>query len=200
MRDGTLGIPDGLIRLWTNPECRLQILALLVGVGVVVAASIVWMLRGDVADVEYWKALGYPGVFFLSFLGSVAVILPVPGLIAVCGAGGLELNLVALGLLSGAGETIGEMSGYAIGYGGRTVVEKRAFYEKVRLWMERRGTLVILLVSVIPNPFFDVVGIAAGGLRYPLPRFLAIVLVGKTLKGLIVAHTCFWLADFLPWG
>ena len=92
------------------------------------------------------------------------------------------------------------MSGYAIGYGGRTVVEKRAFYEKVRLWMERRGTLVILLVSVIPNPFFDVVGIAAGGLRYPLLRFLAIVLVGKTLKGLIVAHTCFWLADFLPWG
>jgi membrane protein YqaA with SNARE-associated domain len=200
MRDGTLGIPDGLIRLWTNPERRLQILALLVGVGVVVAASIVWMLRGDVADVEYWKAFGYPGVFFLSFLGSVSVILPVPGLIAVCGAGGLELNLVALGLFSGAGETIGEMSGYAIGYGGRTVVEKRAFYEKVRLWMERRGTLVILLVSVIPNPFFDVVGIAAGGLRYPLLRFLAIVLVGKTLKGLIVAHTCFWLADFLPWG
>ena len=82
MRDGTLGIPDGLIRLWTNPERRLQILALLVGVGVVVAASIVWMLRGDVADVEYWKAFGYPGVFFLSFLGSVSVILPVPGLIA----------------------------------------------------------------------------------------------------------------------
>ena len=199
MRLGTLTSVNGLTRLWSRPERRLQLVALVVGLGLVTATTIVVVLRGEVTNTDYWRTLGYPGVFFLSFLGSVAMVLPVPGLLAVCGAGGLELNLVLVGLLSGAGETIGEISGYSIGYGGRSMVEGRGPYERVRKWMQRRGGLVIFLVSLVPNPLFDLVGIAAGGLRFPLARFLAIVLVGKTLKGLIVGHTCFWIGQNLPW-
>ena len=199
MRLGTLTGVNGLTRRWSRPERRLQLLALVVGLGLVTATTVVLVLRGELTNTDYWKTLGYPGVFFLSFLGSVAMVLPVPGLLAVCGAGGLELNLIVVGLLSGVGETAGEISGYTIGYGGRSVVEGRRTYERVRKWMERRGTLVIFVVSLVPNPLFDLVGIAAGGLRFPLARFLATVLVGKTLKGLIVGHTCFWIGQHLPW-
>lgn len=199
MRLSASGRVEALARLWSKPERRLQLLVLLAGLGAVIAVTALWLLVADISRVEYWKALGYPGVFSLSFLGSAAMVLPVPGLIAVCGAGGLELNLIAVGLLSGVGETLGEISGYAIGYGGRTVIERRSFYDRIAQWMERRGALVIFIVSLIPNPVFDVVGIAAGGLRFPLVRFLAIVWLGKTLKGITVAQTCFWIVQWLPW-
>ena len=186
-------------RLWSRPERRLQLLVLAIGLAVVIAASVVWFLIGDVSDIGYWKTLGYPGVFFLNFLGSVGLVLPVPGLIALCGAVGLELNLFALGLLSGAAETMGEASGYAIGYGGQAVVERRRFYPRVKRWMEKRGTLIIFVVSLVPNPFFDVIGIVAGALRFPLVRFFGAVWVGKTMKGIIIAHTCVWITRWLPW-
>ena len=198
MRLGAQGRIGGLARLWSRPERRLQLLILAAALALVIGVTIAWALRVEVFDREYWKSLGYPGVFFLSFLGSVSMVLPVPGMITLCGVSVL-LNPVFLGLLAGTGETIGEVSGYAIGYGGRAVIERRSVYQKIRVWMERRGTLVIFVVSLIPNPFFDLVGIAAGGVRFPLYRFLVTVWAGKTLKSLIVAYLCFKGITLLPW-
>ena len=192
MRRVAKGRVAGITRLWTKRERRLPLLALVLGVGIAVT---VWSLRGYISGVE---AVGYPGVFFLSFLGSVAMVFPVPGLISVCGAS-VFLSPLLIGLIAGVGETIGEVSGYAIGYGGGTVVERRRFYPRLKHWMDTRGTLVIFLVSIIPNPVFDVVGIAAGGVRYPFTRFMVIVWVGKTIKGVMVAYTCYYGVTLLPW-
>ena len=49
---------------------------------------------------------------------------------------------------------------------------------------------MIFIVSLIPNPIFDVVGIAAGALRYSIWGFLAVVWTGKVLKFLIFAYAC----------
>ena len=65
--------------------------------------------------------------------------------------------------------------------------------------MIRWGIGVLLILSIIPNPIFDFVGIAAGALRYPMKRFLITVWVGKTLKGLIIAHVCFWIVEWVRW-
>ena len=61
--------------------------------------------------------------------------------------------------------------------------------------MDRRGTLVVFVFSVLPNPVFDFVGIAAGSTHYPLRRFIAAVFAGKIIKDLVVAYTC----SVLPW-
>ena len=188
----------GLGRFLSKPDRRLQIVVLVAGLGTVAGVTVAWLLSGDVSDVERWREFGYPGVFFLNFLASVSLVLPVPGLIGLCGAS-LLLSPMVLGILAGIAETLGEISGYAIGYGGRTVVENRRYYARIRTWMERRGTAVIFFVSVVPNPFFDLVGITAGGVRFPLHRFLATVLVGKTLKGIMVAYTCRYGVTLLPW-
>jgi len=170
----------------------LQIAFLLAGVALVLAA---WLLRGAVPDLD---TVGYAGVFLLSFLGSAAMVLPVPGLISLC-AVSVVLNPFALGMLAATGETIGEISGYAVGYGGRGVVEKSRTYVRIQGWMQKRGWIVIFLVSVIPNPLFDLVGIAAGATRYPMLRFLGIVFAGKTIKGLTIAYTCHYGIKALPW-
>ena len=75
---------------------------------------------------------------------------PTPSLAATCAAAGLELNLFIGGILFGLGEVIGELSGYAIGYGGRSVTRGRKPYIRVRQWMSRYGMPIILIVNTKP--------------------------------------------------
>lgn len=65
--------------------------------------------------------------------------------------------------------------------------------------MERYRVGVILFLSIIPNPIFDFMGIAAGAFRYPLKKFLLVVWFGKTLKGVLIAYTCFWIVEWVTW-
>ena len=164
-----------------------------------VLAVLVWTLRGYISAA---KLAGYPGVFFLNFFGAVSMVLPVPGLISVCG-GSVFLNPWVLGTLAGVGEALGEWSGYVVGYAGDTVFERSSIYRnlrpRIRGWMEKRGSLVLFLASAIPNPLFDLVGIAAGTVHFPFVRFMAIILVGKIIKGLLVAHACLSGITLLPW-
>ncbi len=194
------GLRNGwLDRLWSQPERRFQLVALFAALGLVVVVAAFGLSNSGSYDEEYWRSIGYPGVLFFSFLGSASVVLPIPGIVAVCGAGGLALNLVAVGLLAGLGETVGEFTGYAIGYGGRGVIEQRSYYQTVQTWMARRGTLVLFLMAAIPNPLFDVVGVAAGATRFSMTRFFVTLIIAKTLKGLAVAYACWQGVKLLPW-
>jgi len=57
----------------------------------------------------------------------------------------------------------------------------------VRDLIARRGFLTLFVLSAIPNPLFDLAGVAAGMARYPVLAFLFPCWLGKTLKSLIVA-------------
>ena len=180
-------------------DLKVQLIALVLGIIAVSVVFVVWMFVGGLSNSDWWKTLGYPGVFFLSLLASGGMVFPIPSLAATCGAAGLDLNLIVVGILAGLGETLGELVGYSIGFGGQSVVQRRNIYKRAKAWMVRWGVGVLLILSIIPNPIFDFVGIAAGALRYPIRRFLIIVWVGKTLKGLIIAHACFWIVEWIRW-
>ena len=51
----------------------------------------------------------------------------------------------------------------------------------------------------MPNPLFDLVGIAAGGTRYPVVRFLMVVAAGSVIKNVSVAWACSLGVELLPW-
>ena len=180
-------------------DLKIQLIALALGIIAVSVVFVVWMFVGGLSNSDWWKTLGYPGVFFLSLLASGGMVFPIPSLAATCGAAGLDLNLIVVGILAGLGETLGELVGYSIGFGGQSIVQRRNIYKRAKAWMVRWGVGVLLILSIIPNPIFDFVGIAAGALRYPIRRFLIIVWVGKTLKGLIIAHACFWIVEWIRW-
>jgi membrane protein YqaA with SNARE-associated domain len=154
---------------------------------VVLAAAItlaIVLFRDELARFERY---GYPGVFLISLLGNATVILPAPSLAVVFGMGGV-LNPFFVGLVAGVGEALGELTGYMAGYGGRAVVEDWGMYERLERWMQRNGSATILTLSAIPNPIFDLAGIAAGALRFPLERFLLSCWVGKTIKTTLFAY------------
>jgi uncharacterized membrane protein YdjX (TVP38/TMEM64 family) len=92
---------------------------------------------------------------------------------------------------------LGELTGYLAGYGGSAIVEDTPRFQRIRDWMGRRGFLTLLLLSVIPNPLFDLAGIAAGMSRYPVWRFLTACWLGKTTKALILAFLGSLSVDFI---
>ena len=166
--------------------------ALLVGVSLLMTAfAIAFFYFGtDTSNLRSW---GYGGVFVINLVGSASILLPSPAAASVFGGGALLDDILGVpafiwvGLIAGFGESIGEFTGYAAGYGGRIVFENRPEYERVHRWMERHGTVSMFLLSTFPNPLFDIAGVAAGAVKMPIKRFFPAVLCGKVIKDTYLA-------------
>ena len=177
----------------TRTRC-LRLLALLLVIAAT-AAGVLWRHR-----LGRFVAYGYPGIFLISLVGNATIIFPAPSLALVFALGGV-LDPILVGLAAGLGETLGELTGYLAGYSGQAVIENREIYDRLHGWMRQYGLATIFLLSVFPSPFFDLAGIAAGALRFPIGYFLLSCWLGKTLKTIIFAlagaHSFFLLGRFL---
>jgi uncharacterized membrane protein YdjX (TVP38/TMEM64 family) len=67
-------------------------------------------------------------------------------------------------------------------------LEDRESYQKSARLMKRCGVWFIMILAFIPNPAFDVVGIIAGALRLPVPKFLWGTFLGKFIRALLLAY------------
>lgn len=170
--------PTKASSFWTSKPFRILIIVLVLLISVVI-----FSFRGQFAELA---AVGYPGIFLVSLLSSATIVLPAPSLLLVV-AMGSALPPFFVGLAAGAGEALGELTGYAAGFGGQALIENEEAYSRLVAWMQRRGGITIFVLSMIPNPFFDLAGIAAGSLRYPVWRFLLFCWIGKTIKTTLFA-------------
>jgi membrane protein YqaA with SNARE-associated domain len=190
------GTPPPNTRTPVKPRLWWRVVALLFALTISV---LVFLYRDRVAE---FASYGYLGLFFVSVVGNATVLLPVPSLAATFITGSI-LNPLLVGIVSGAGMAIGELSGYLAGYGGGVIIEAKdqQRYQRLESWMRRYGALTIFVLSMIPNPFFDLAGIAAGALHYPVWRFLLVCFLGKTVKGLALAfagaQSLEWIDRFL---
>ncbi len=175
------------------------------GAGIALTVAIV------VAVALYWQELrelgqyGYLGAFLISVFGGATILAPIPMTPAVFGLGMVMkpdfapyLGPVFVGAAAGLGETVGGLAIYMTGYGGGSVFFTRKWgrletaYARVMSWMERRGSLVLFLLSAVINPFFYPAALTAGAMRFGVKRFFVICLCGKTIKGISVAAAGYW--------
>jgi uncharacterized membrane protein YdjX (TVP38/TMEM64 family) len=159
----------------------LRVLALLVVIGITVGG---YLMRDDV---QKFAAFGYPGVFLIVLISYATILVPVPGLAIVFGLGGV-LHPFGVALAAALGGAVGELSGYLAGYSGRAVIENWQRYEKITAGVKKFGGPAILVLAAIPNPFFDMVGVAAGVLKMPIHKFFLWVLPGQMIKMLYIAY------------
>ena len=158
----------------------LRILALFVVIGITIY---IISIRSRVSE---FAAYGYPGIFLIALLSSATILIPAPG-VAIIYAMGAIFNPLGVALAAGTGATIGELSGYLAGFGGQAVIERGDLFERIYPWVEKYGGWTILVFSAIPNPFFDIAGIAAGMVKMPIQTFLIFTWIGKFIKMLIFA-------------
>lgn len=174
-----------------GPPVVWRLAALFVALSITV---LVFVFRDRAAQ---FASYGYLGLFIVSAIGNATVLLPVPSLAATFVAGGI-FNPMLAGIISGAGMAIGELSGYLAGYGGTAFIETQQWdrFQQVQSWMRRHGSLTIFVLSAIPNPLFDLAGIAAGVSHFSIARFLLACFLGKTVKGMAFALVG---AQSIPW-
>lgn len=136
--------------------------------------------------------VGYLATFYLNLVGAATIILPLPGVLAACVAAesSFGLNLILIGFAGASGATIGETTAYLAGYAGQNVITRLGWYPRIHGLMERHGAVTLFFVSVVPTPFFDLAGIAAGALNYPFRKFMLYVFVGKLLRLILMAYAC----------
>jgi membrane protein DedA with SNARE-associated domain len=146
------------------------------------------------------EKLAYGGAFLIMLISNATVILPVPGLVVVYSLGS-TLNPLLVGLFAGPGAALGELTGYAAGYGGSAVIDDMKLYQTIKKWMDRYGAIVITLLASFPNPVFDMVGIVAGSVRMKWWRFLIAVWIGKTIQCILIAYAGYlslgWIQNFM---
>lgn len=164
--------------IWTN---ILRILALLAVIGITVY---IYSIRDHVKD---FAALGYPGIFLITLLANATVFLPAPG-VAVVFAMGSIFHPLGIALAAGTGGTLGELTGYLAGFSGQAVVEKTEIFNRIQPWVQKFGGWAILLFAAIPNPLFDMAGMAAGVSKMPLWKFLLFCWIGQIIKMAMFAY------------
>ncbi len=181
-----------------NPKTRLTILRIIALVGVVGLIVTLFLLRDQVRKLAGY---GYVGIFLISIAANATIIIPIPG-IAFTTAMGAIFNPIGVAVAAGLGASIGELSGYLAGFGGQAVVERAGVYQRMVDWMRRHLKLsyaLVFLLAFIPNPLFDLAGMASGALKLPLWKFLVFCSSGKILKMLMFAYAGYysigWLAS-----
>lgn len=128
----------------------------------------------------------YLGAFLISLIGNASILLPGVVLPVLSGLGIIFYRVTGLtgpilvGVAGGAGAALGELVGYMAGYSGRGIVENNRLYNRLVGWVSRWGTPAIFLFALVPL-FFDLVGLAAGVLRFPLWKFILICWLGRTI-------------------
>lgn len=159
-------------------ERRLALLRILSLLAVVGLSAFIFSIRNQVESFAHY---GYQGVFLIALLANATVLLPAPG-IAIIFTMGSIFHPLGVGLTAGAGGALGELSGYMAGFSGQAVVEQMDIYEQIHPWVEKYGTLAIFILAAVPNPFFDLAGIAAGVTKIPLYKFLLACWGGQSIK------------------
>lgn len=161
-------------------DTPMHILVLLL---VVVLTVLIFYYRDRVQQLGIY---GYPGIFIISILANATIIIPVPGILITTAMGAL-FNPIGVAFAAAGGSAIGELTGYLAGFGGQVIVEKKDWYARVMEWMKKYGDVTIFILSLIPNPLFDLAGMAAGTLKMSVWRFLFFCFLGKLIKMFIFA-------------
>ncbi|MFW9809267.1 MAG: VTT domain-containing protein [Candidatus Thorarchaeota archaeon] len=141
-----------------------------------------WMTQASIL-------LGYPGAFLACFLGSASVVIEVPfaGVPFVMGGltvspGQFAFDPWLLGILSGIGATIGDMTSYALGYAGRKFVDETStsgFSEFIENH-PRATPLAVFILASTPLPV-DPALVSLGVARYSVWKLFLPCLLGEVI-------------------
>lgn len=142
---------------------------------------------------DYFKdfqSLGLLGIFIINFVSSATFFVSGPAFLTVI-AGGAIYHPLLVAFIASLGASSGDMVSYFFGYSGRSLTEHRL---RKKLWFivmedvfKAYGSIFIFVFAVIPNPFFDAIGLFAGILGMKYSKFFIFMLTGRFARFIILA-------------
>jgi membrane protein YqaA with SNARE-associated domain len=148
--------------------------------------------------IKRFDETSYLGLLILTFINSsgtltAGVPIPIPGMLLIFLAARV-LNPWYVGLISGVGSGLGEAFSYPMGTIGNMLIGE----SKVVIWLKslvsKYGGVIIFIGAAIPNPLFDLWGLAAGLTNYSFRKFLIIVLFARIIRSMLVSFLGYYFA------
>lgn len=148
---------------------------------------------------------GYLGIFIVSLVSASSIIFPIPGFIIIFTFGAIfDPFLVAL--FGSLGATIGNITGYFLGLGGKEILEDKygKKLDKIKEGFKKyKGPLWIVILNASPLPE-DLVSIFCGVVRYDFKKYMLATFIGQLILALILAYSGFysvnWVLDYFGLG
>jgi membrane protein DedA with SNARE-associated domain len=152
---------------------------------------------------KFIEQFGYAAVFLISLLGTSTLFIPFPLDIIISFAFGSGLNPVLIGIFAGLGSSLGELTGYFVGLGGRSIIKEKRINAKtskivsfITSLFKKHGFFIIIIAAFVPFPF-DVIGISAGIGNYDIKKFFVASLIGRSLRCILIAYTGYKIIPFI---
>ncbi len=128
----------------------------IIAVGGTLVYGLILILIPDTAAAStsfyYWimdasSAFGYSGAFAVSFLGNATILVPFPYVVVpfILGAD-MGYDPWFVGLVSGVGAAMGEMTGYFAGYYGRRLLKEEDKVNGFREYVQRRPSMTPFMI------------------------------------------------------
>jgi membrane protein YqaA with SNARE-associated domain len=154
--------------------------------------------------IRYWQTIaelrsyGYLGAFVIAFIAGSSIPTPISYLLLTFTFGGI-LNPAVVGVCSGVGAGAGGTLVYLLGRGGRRFFPGLRHYDvdeeasnkltaRFVGWAQKRGSVVVFLMSAMLNPVFAPMAIAMGALRFRLVTFFIMCVAGNLVKAMIISY------------
>ncbi len=152
-------------------------------------------------------AIGLIGLFFVAIIANASLFFPLPIDLLLAPISAIEfLHLgmfspLLLGFIVALGASLGEFSGYIVGYLGITTFNKmkKAEIQQLKVLrdqLNKVGIPLLIIFAFTPLPF-DVIGIAAGLAKYSKLKFFIGCFLGKLPRYVIIAYAGYFGVPFL---
>ena len=159
---------------------------ILLGVGSIGIIFLSFVFKERLSE---FHSLGLFGIFLANFFASATFFIPAPGIATVVAGGGIYPPFF-VGVAATFGAVVGDMGGYFIGLSGKSIITAKKHPKKYEFLIEifkKWGGLVIFLFALIPNPFFDGIGLIAGGFGYPTKKFFLYLFIGRLVRNILLS-------------
>ena len=137
------------------------------------------------------KGLGLFGIFIINFVSSATFFISGPAFLTVI-AGGSVYSVLPVAVAASLGATFGDLVSFAFGYSSRHValkrLEKNKWFAEIESLFKKYGNFIIFLFALIPNPFFDAIGLIAGVFKFNWVKFFIIILLGRFARFVLLAQ------------
>lgn len=136
------------------------------------------------------RSLGLLGLFIINFVSNASFFVSAPAMITVV-AGGAIYPPFLVALVSSLGSAFGDMLGFILGLSTRKLVNhklnQKIWFAVLDGYFKKHGAWIVFVFALVPNPFFDSIGILAGVFIYSPLKFFLIVFLGRFLRYLLLA-------------
>lgn len=176
---------------WVTIAVLIALTILVVGISTIPQIAD-WYERINTTWTNWAIAYGYFGAFLSALIGNLTIIFVFPYTIITFFLATQGLDPILLGVLTGVGAFLGELSGYIIGRWGSKKFQaaKPEAYDALERIVDYRPKFVqwlLFLFSLLPLPD-DVLFIPLGMLRYPVWKLTWPSVLGKIGAALVITY------------